>query len=91
MTKEEIVASKYWHINNGGFTINVDKFGNIEIAFGFLGRAHASVLLMTQGGDEKFGPKEVAEFLQEAAFLIQQKQIKNLKDEIDDLSVQIPV
>lgn len=68
MTKEEITSERYYHVDNGGFTVRVDKFNNIEIEFGFFGYSSTTVFLSyNRSHNGPFGPKELGEFLIEAA------------------------
>ena len=74
MDKDQIIATKHWHVDNGGFTISVDKFGNMELDFGFLGYAHTTVFMSSQGD---FRPKEVSDFLAKAAFEVEKSNEKD--------------
>jgi hypothetical protein len=52
----QYILNKYFHIDNGGHSIRVDKNGNIEIATGFYGYCDCSLFLTGQdlNGKEKF-------------------------------------
>ena len=64
MNKSEITSEQYFHIDNGGFFVRVDKFGSIEIEFGFHGYSNTTIYMTVQKG---FGPEELGNFLLKAA------------------------
>lgn len=62
----EIIHKKYWHIDNGGFTFSVDKYGSLEIEFGFFGYATTKIILTPLLGKDSFNIDSLSEFFNEA-------------------------
>jgi hypothetical protein len=60
MKKEERMVDDYFHIDNGGHSIEIDKFGNVEISTGFYGYSNCSLFLM---GEDISGKKKFIDFL----------------------------
>lgn len=72
MNKQDIIHTKYFHIDNGGFTFSVGKDGTIEIDFGFYGYANTVVTLPASNWKTEFNSKVLAEFFTEANFKLSQ-------------------
>jgi len=64
MEKSDRIGMYHHHIDNGGHTIEVDKYGSVEISTGFFGYCNVSMWLR---GDGDFIDKAI-EFLQEMKY-----------------------
>jgi len=68
--KNEIIHTKYYHVDNGGFTFSVDRYGSVIINFGFFGYSDTQVCLSS---NKEFSVDALADFFVEARF-----KLKNL-------------
>jgi len=52
MNKDDVILKEYYHIDNGGITVSVDKYSNIELTVGFFGYSSTTVKLMSSTLDK---------------------------------------
>lgn len=64
----KVINSRYFHIDNGGFTFEVNEFGDITIEFGFYGYSTTKIVLSSQNYKTKFDCEQLANFFNESKF-----------------------
>jgi hypothetical protein len=67
----KVINSRYFHVDNGGFTFEVNEFGDITIDFGFYGYSTTKIVLSsrnTRNMNTKFDVEELANFFNESKF-----------------------
>lgn len=64
------ILKSYYHVDNGGHTILVDEFGNVEIQTGFFGYDYCTMMLTGQGKEKVSFIEFLIDKLTEAKYML---------------------